>query len=192
MKVEKLVREFKYGSLALADPDPTQTPEEVKAFYAGMYPELNNAEINGPDNKGGKAVYEFRKAVGTKGAARRFHLGDILSITTGQLVSPRHIDGVYDILNYMTSDNLFTHQLPRASRECAPYLLKQHPALAGLDTTDVGPQTWRSWLDAQVRKFGETLPVEPLPAHAHEFIDPMSELAEKVHPDRIIPIMVKP
>jgi PRTRC genetic system protein C len=68
MKVEKLVREFKYGSLALADPDPAQSPEEVKTFYAGMYPELNNAEIEGPDHKNGKSLYTFRKAVGTKGA----------------------------------------------------------------------------------------------------------------------------
>lgn len=53
---------------------------------------------------------------------REFHIGDILSITTERLVSPRLIEGVYDILNYMTGDNLMTHQLPRASRHCAPYL----------------------------------------------------------------------
>ncbi len=32
--------------------------------------------------------------------SRDFDLGDIPSITTGALVSPRHIDGVYDILDY--------------------------------------------------------------------------------------------
>ena len=56
---------------------------------------------------------------------REFHLGDILSITTGYLVSRRHMKGVYDILNFMTGDTLFTHQLPRAGDECKPYLLKQ-------------------------------------------------------------------
>ena len=61
---------------------------------------------------------------------KQFHLGDVLSITTGRLVSPRHIDGVYDILNFMTGDNLFTHQLPRASDECKPYLVEQFPQLA--------------------------------------------------------------
>src|SRR3990167_2376272 len=60
---------------------------------------------------------------------KQFHLGDVLSITTGRLVSPRHIDGVYDILNFMTGDNLFTHTLPRASDECKPYLVAQFPQL---------------------------------------------------------------
>ena len=39
--------------------------------------------------------------------SRDFDLGDIPSITTGALVSPRHIDGVYDILDYMTGEQLF-------------------------------------------------------------------------------------
>ncbi len=73
---------------------------------------------------------------------KSFHLGDILSITTGRLVSLRHIDGVYDILNFMTGDNLFTHQLPRASRECAPELKKQFPALAEITGDDVTKDNW--------------------------------------------------
>ena len=68
---------------------------------------------------------------------KKFHLGDVLSITTGRLVSPRHMDGVYDILNFMTGDNLFTHQLPRASDECKPHLLAQFPQLAEVDTSGV-------------------------------------------------------
>ena len=68
VQVEKAVREFKYGSMALADPDPSQTPEEVKAFYAMVYPDLTNAAIEGPTRKGAVATYEFRRAVGTKGS----------------------------------------------------------------------------------------------------------------------------
>lgn len=120
--------------------------------------------------------------------ARDFHIGDVLSITGDKLVSPRLIEGVYDILNFMTGDNLYTHQLPRAMRECRPYLLQRHPQLADVDESTVTEETWRAWLDEQIARFGETLPVSPLPEHAHEVIDPMSELAEKVHPDRIIVI----
>lgn len=58
-----------------------------------------------------------------------FHISDILSVTTGRLVSYRHIDGVYAILNFMTGDSLFTHQLPRASRECESSLRAQFPNL---------------------------------------------------------------
>ena len=35
------------------------------------------------------------------------------------------MDGIYDILNFLTGDNLYTHQLPRAMRECEPWLRAQ-------------------------------------------------------------------
>ena len=57
--------------------------------------------------------------------SRRFHIGDVLSITTGRLVSPRGIEGIYDILGYMTDDSPYTTQLGRFAEECLPYLEKQ-------------------------------------------------------------------
>lgn len=30
---------------------------------------------------------------------RKFHLGDVLSVITARVVSPRHVDGLYDILS---------------------------------------------------------------------------------------------
>lgn len=119
-----------------------------------------------------------------------FHLGDILTITTGKLVSPRHMEGVYDILNFMTGDNLFTHQLGRASNECKPALLEQHPQLVAVTGDEVTPKNFKAWIEAQCAEFGDELLVRPLPEHAHEFIDPMSELAEKVHPDKIVTVRV--
>jgi len=119
-----------------------------------------------------------------------FHIGDILSVTTGRLVSPRHIDGVYDILNWMTGESLFTHQLPRVGREAAPVLLAEHPHLAEAqaDAEAVNKDNWQDFLARMVAKFGETLPVPKMNRDQHESIDPMSELVEKVHPDRIIAV----
>ena len=57
--------------------------------------------------------------------SRRFHIGDILSITTGRLVSPRGVDGINDILCYMTNDSPYTTQLGRFAEECLPHLEKQ-------------------------------------------------------------------
>ncbi len=45
-----------------------------------------------------------------------------------------------------------------------------------------------AWLAARVAEHGEWLDVAPMPEHAHESIDPISELAEKVHPDRIVTV----
>ncbi len=105
---------------------------------------------------------------------RAFDLGDILSVTTGILMSPRRIDGIYDILNFLTGDSLFTHQLPRACRQCRPEVLRQHPQLAdvtleAMGADDVGPTLAR--LKSQ---YGETLPLTPLVAY--EGMDPIEEL----------------
>jgi len=113
-----------------------------------------------------------------------FHLGDILSITTGRLVSKRHVQGVYNILDFMTRDNLFTHQLGRACEECKPALLAQHPQLTYITAAEVTPENFKAWIEAQCAEHGEALMVQQLPEHAHEVIDPLSELAEKLHPDK--------
>jgi hypothetical protein len=123
---------------------------------------------------------------------REFDLSDILSVVPGCLVSSRHMDGVYDILNFMTGDNLFTHQLPRAIGECEGPLVEQHPWLA-----DVVTPAWKGTTNEELRIevdawvaelkaiHGECLPVTPL--EDWHRMDPIQELAELTErPDRII------
>lgn len=113
-------------------------------------------------------------------SARTFALADILTITTGRLVSPRGVDAIYDVLNFMTGDNLFTHQLPRAMGECAPAILAQHPDLASVKVPDGGWETdaavW-SWALEQVGIYGQERELVPLAAEDHTSIDPLTELA---------------
>lgn len=122
---------------------------------------------------------------------KKFHIGDVLSITTGHLVSPRHMDGIYDILKFMTGDSLFTHQLPRASDECKPHLLKQHPQLNDVDASGITPENWREWLNQQVAHFGENLTVCSIPKGQHEFRNPLDEMVEMMGSDKkFIPIII--
>lgn len=117
---------------------------------------------------------------------REFDISDVLTVTTGRLVSTRHVEGVYDILGYMSGEALFTHQLPRVLREAKPILLAQHPQLAGVDATKVTPENVAEHVAGWRAEFGDTLPVSPMNEDQHERIDPVSELAEKVHPSRIV------
>lgn len=71
MEIENLVREFKYNGVALADPGALLSLEQVRDFYASVYPEILSADIEGPQQIGGKQIYTFRRAVGTKGASAR-------------------------------------------------------------------------------------------------------------------------
>lgn len=67
MEAQTLEKTYKFNNLTLGSPDSKLSPEEVKRFYATIYPELVNAEITGPTVVGGKLQYEFKRAVGTKG-----------------------------------------------------------------------------------------------------------------------------
>lgn len=104
-----------------------------------------------------------KRAAQTEG--KGFPLADILSVTTGRLLSHRHMDGIYDILGYMTGDTLFTHQLPRANDACKPVLLQQHPQLEGVTPPDgLDAPDLMAWLANAEREYGETLPVHPVAA----------------------------
>lgn len=136
---------------------------------------------------------------------KTFHISDLLSITTGRLVSSRHMDGVYEILNFLTGDNLFTHQLPRACEECSPWLRTQFPQLfpdnprmeawlAGLDnklaTEGRGADVIAAWV--QLVRVGaelpEVVPVYEMGADMHTHIDPLQELESMVGPDRVLSV----
>lgn len=67
MKIEALKRTFAYNAIELADPGAALTPAAVKDFYTAVYPDLTNAEIEGPKVTGNTHAYTFRRAVGTKG-----------------------------------------------------------------------------------------------------------------------------
>lgn len=114
---------------------------------------------------------------------KKFHLGDILSITTGHLLSPRHMEGIYEILNFMTGDSLFTHQLPRASNECKPYLLDDMPWLKEIDASGVNEHNYNEWMAGQVKKHGEFHSVSTIPQDDHDVIDPHEELKQMLDGD---------
>ena len=129
--------------------------------------------------------------------AKQFHLGDILSITTGRLVAPTGMAGIYDILNYMTDDELFTHQLPRVAEECKPALLAQHPQLAEIEDPDFGslpnPITVLTWLVEMQVKYGDSLPVQKLDPMDHTHIHPLEELGMMgKSPDQVIVVVLDP
>ena len=67
MDIQELTREFTYNGVKLADPNPAFTLVQVRDFYSTVYPEIISADIEGPKSAGAKAIYSFRRAVGTKG-----------------------------------------------------------------------------------------------------------------------------
>lgn len=125
----------------------------------------------------------------------KFHLGTILSITTGYLLAQEGdypIDGVYNILNFMTDDNLSTHALPRACEECRPYLYEQLPFLHEITSEMVKERIEQGQIDGDVNidavlapyveKYGTMHEVRQIHGEDHEHIDPIEEL-KRLRPD---------
>lgn len=118
-----------------------------------------------------------------------FHISDVLTVTTHRFVSSRGVHGIYDTLNFLTGDNLMTHQLPRASRQCDAWLREQYPQLMPdsqemakmleqLDKLEVKTKsTMREWVMEVMVQFGlpEMLPLNPMPSGRYTSIDPIAE-----------------
>lgn len=109
---------------------------------------------------------------------KKFDLGTVLSITTSVLLTD--IGNVYEILNYMTGDDIYTHQIPRALDECAPAILKQFPQLQEIDTESVGEENWNEFLSDNVKKYGNEFEIKPLDVSEHQFINPLTELNDMI------------
>lgn len=116
----------------------------------------------------------------TEDGSRRFHVGDILSITTGRFVSPRGMEGIYDILGFMTDDNPSTTQLGRFAEECKPYLERQLGQKIDFEIPDTIKDrlSLYKWLNAVTESLGGDafMKVDKLDEKDHATIDAITEL----------------
>jgi len=86
------------------------------------------------------------------------------------------MEGLYDILNYMTDDNLHTHQLIRAMDECRPYLVEQFPQLESIDVSEVNDDNLLTIIEVIEVEHGNYFEVKQIPKEAHEKINPIAEM----------------
>lgn len=140
---------------------------------------------------------------------KTFPLRVVLTVTTGRLLTeprgPRDngISDLYQLLNWITSDNLFTHQLPRAESVAQPYVLGCFPELAAAndylpkldealnaDKSNAGHaiNEWLAEVKTQCR-FADTYDIAPM-SEGWTRIDPMIELETMVDPSKIIKVEV--
>lgn len=100
---------------------------------------------------------------------RNFHLGDILSVTTGVLVAPEGFIQVRGIMGFMVgAKDGDDYDLPDTGcfamhKICNDALLEQHTGLRDLDYCGALNRDNQGWLADQVARFGERLPVHQLP-----------------------------
>lgn len=115
---------------------------------------------------------------------KEFTLGDLYTVSSGKLVSPRGIDGLYDTLNFLTGDSVYSHQLGLAHDAVEGPLLKQLPFLGEIEfdltfdeneSAEVRRARVDAWLDIQNHKYGEFHTVHAVPEAWGEH-DPMEDM----------------
>lgn len=80
-------------------------------------------------------------------ATKRFHIGDVLSVTTGVLVGPGHVGGIYEVVDHMVGRPHWTHELPTASEQVVPEILRQVPEIAEAKPPQInGEEEAEAWV----------------------------------------------
>lgn len=107
---------------------------------------------------------------------KAFPTAAVLSTITGRLLC--EIGGVYEVLNWMTGESVYTHQIPRISREAEPVILAAHPQLreAVREALLVNTENWQDWRDRWLLRYGPEIAVPKMSAADHKAIDPITEL----------------
>lgn len=113
---KNLPRTFLYNNIELEDPGREHDAVDVRNLYSATYPEIVNAAIEGPEEKSGKIVYTFRRAVGTKGADKKGPQVGRLSLRQ---------DGAFWVAYYAPRTDSMKDALPLGS--IALSVIAEHP-----------------------------------------------------------------
>ncbi len=117
---------------------------------------------------------------------KAFSIQAALSVTTDRMFC-KDVGDLYEILNYITGENLMTHQLPRAARFAKPFILAQHPALADFTPESISASIETNGWDNAYGEImrhasnavgGMTIELEPAPEGVSAHKDPIEELIE--------------
>lgn len=91
---------------------------------------------------------------------RGFTTNVVISVTTGRLAC--EMDDIYEILDYLLSESLFTHDLARAARLVTPDLEEMFPWLKDLELPEGGGEPFLNAIEALSKEHGRVLQLPKL------------------------------
>jgi len=128
---------------------------------------------------------------------KTFNLSDVLSVSTGRLLSDRHMEGVYDLIGHLVNDNgVTTIGIAALSGRCKAFMLETFPKLADadlalLDSMMEGANNAQmneicaQWIATQEEKLGRTFEVPQIPnIGGQEFEDDLNALFDRIENDK--------
>lgn len=118
--------------------------------------------------------------------SKKFKIEEVLSAIKGVLLCD--IGKVYEVLNFLTGDHLYTHQLPRACRVCQPEVYKQYPFLEQIDLSGINRNNWKEGVAAIKSQHPNELELTPI--ESWQYKDPITEAEEMMGKENVV--VVKP
>lgn len=117
---------------------------------------------------------------------KEFNTLDVLGAATGYLM--REMGGIYEVLSFVAGEDVYTHQIPRISREFGEQLKRLRPdlSLAFDECKAVTAENVKEIGERWTARYGATIAVHRMSEDEHERIDPLSELTDKIHPSKIV------
>jgi hypothetical protein len=115
---------------------------------------------------------------------KKFPVEAVLTVAYDKLLCDIGI--VYEICNFLSGDNLYTHQLPRAHRILSPWIFEQYPMLRNWDETPINNQNYREYVELARQRFGDSLMVTRISRDRWTHIDPLEEIGAMVGDKNII------
>lgn len=115
----------------------------------------------------------------SKNNQRSFELGTILSLTTHRMLND--LDKIQEALDFITDDQIMTHQIPRVLDEVTPFILSLYPDLAEVEVDDSinTKEKVEAFVNSQKEKFGDRLPLDKMSkSDGYTHVDPLKELFE--------------
>ena len=108
----------------------------------------------------------------------KFDIGTVLSVVYGKLLTD--VSNVYEMLNYILDENLFSHQLPRAMRFVKGFILAQHPQLKKWEKENeqITCENWKKYLKLAEKRFGKYLEIKKIPQGLWLRKNPVEEAIE--------------
>lgn len=133
---------------------------------------------------------------------KQFSMSAVLSCYTGWLFGD--IGEVYETLSFLTGETLFTHQIPRAMRQCRQHLesvlswlpdvereiAASRDACIAAQGKDGLPSWSHAMFDSLIERYGDSFGLCPLPPGENGPRDPMQELAEMVGSANVVVVKV--
>lgn len=138
-----------------------------------------------------------------KSEPRKFSLRAILQLTTRLYMGD--MSAIYQALNFLTGDDLYTHQLPRAMEECEKSVEEQFPQFHTEDfleklkmyqevikASDPGKGgadhqlITDGWIYSMEADYGKEFDLYPMLPYQYTHQDCLSELMDMVTPEKIV------